>query len=140
MRKTDNIRPLFSIVENGRMVPVVPEVKSGSTTYQAEDFILALAKAIETDAKALYSGDSQRGGELTLGAYILLETLHRVGLADLAGSIMTTPTALEQAALFFQLGLHTGRRIPEEVTIGTKKAPSGPSVRSGGSGEDQGPN
>lgn len=134
----DSLKPLFHILENGEVTPVLPEVKSGETIYRTEEFIVTLASAVEEDARDLYKG--KRGGELTLGVYLLLEILHRIDLPDVAQAMMSSPTALEQGGLFFQLGVHAGRRIPEEVLIGTRKVSSGAGLRPGGSGEDQGPN
>jgi len=121
-KEQQDVIPLFMTQVKGKLQPAIPKVTEGKDSYKVSTFISSIAVEVETAVDELTAG--KRAGEMTLAAYVLLESLHRTGLQNLADVIMDSPEALRQAALCCAIGLEAGRQIPEEVKIVTAESAS----------------
>jgi len=127
--------PLFSCQVGSDTQPALPTVKQDGEECLPSSLISSVAEEISDEVGQLLAGE--RAGELTIAAYILLESLHRASLQSVATSLLSEPTLLRQAALYCAIGLAAGRRVPEEVEIGTRTIPDNPHLWLLSGGEDQ---
>lgn len=95
--------------------------------YKASSFISNIAEAIEDQVDAIISGEEM--GELTVAAYMLLESLHRAGMASMAEALLSDPTRLFSAAYYTAIGIRAGMIIPEGARFETITTKSDLSIR-----------
>lgn len=116
-----DILPLFTVLtKDGEVKRVVPKVTDGKQTFKAGKMISNLAKAIEGKVKEIAQGDDV--GMLTIGAYVLMETLMRSGQGSQVTLLQANQSILQQAAFFTAIGILAGREIPEGVRFETATA------------------
>lgn len=123
----NEVVPLFVIVENGEAKGVLPRVTDGKSVYKTNNLITDIGRATEDDVRELVAGD--RGGEITVAAYVLMESLLRAGLNSQAATLIGTPSMLQQAALWCAIGMQAGRQIPEGVRFETATTSTDPRLR-----------
>jgi pentatricopeptide repeat protein len=68
-------------------------------------------------------------GELTVSAYILLESLCKVGMVKMAESLLNEPTTLFHSALCCAIGIRAGMTIPEGAKFETTTSDSDFGIR-----------
>ena len=73
---------LFKEKEEDELKPAGAIITAGEDEYKASSFIGNIAEAIQDEVESVVSGKEM--GELTVAAYILLESLHRVGMVKVA--------------------------------------------------------
>jgi hypothetical protein len=123
-----NLIPLFAIKDTDGTTPVLPTIRADGAEYKAASYIETIAKEIEPAAANLV--ENKNLGYTTVGTYILLETLTRVGLTSLVERLLDSPEGLYQASLFVSIGMLAGEQMPAEVEIGTETSDSTISLRS----------
>ena len=135
------LAPIFMYTEDGKKVPVAPKIMDGSDEYVPDAFIVSISKALDRQVDELTTG--KRMGELTVAAYLLMESLHRTGLTQFVENLQETPMLMYQCALACAIGMNAGKQIPEEVKIGTTSCSDSINLReiasTGGEGEDDSP-
>jgi hypothetical protein len=133
---TQDLIPLFlTRGENGEIQKCGVAITVNGETYKASSFIGKIAESIEEEVEALIS--AKETGELTVAAYLLLESLHRAGMVKTADTLLSDPTALSQSATCFAIGMRAGMIIPEGVQFETQTTDSDISVRNITTGEDE---
>jgi hypothetical protein len=123
-----DIIPLFSTTQDGEEQKIIPLVRDSQGRLGKTDKLISdLAKEIEEDATSLASGEN--GALMTVGGYVLLETLLRLGLGEQVNAIKKNSAVLQQASLFCAIGMLAGRELPGGTTFETKYSSSDTDIR-----------
>lgn len=113
-------------------------ISANGESYKASSFIGSVAEAIESDVDSIVKGKEM--GELTVAAYMLLESLHRVGMVKVVDGLLSEPQHLFHSALCAAIGMRAGMMIPEGARFETTTSDSDLSIRdltdTDGEGED----
>ena len=118
---------LFKEKEEDELKPAGAIITAGEDEYKASSFIGNIAEAIQDEVESVVSGKEM--GELTVAAYILLESLHRVGMVKVADHLLSEPTNLFHSAICCAIGIRAGITIPEGTQFETTTSNSGLSIR-----------
>ena len=134
-----DLMPLFLFKEKGEeeLKQAGAIITANGEAYKASSFISNIAEAIEDEVEAVMNGDEM--GELTVAAYILLESLHRAGMAKVASNLLSEPTSIFHSALCCAIGMRAGMMIPEGAQFETTANDSDLSIREITEGESKDP-
>jgi len=118
---------LFKEADSNEMKQAGVIVTANGETYKASSLVGNIAKAIQSDIEALVQAKEM--GELTIAAYTLLESLHRVGMVKTADQLLSEPSSLFHSTLCTAIGMRAGMMIPEGARFETTTSDSSLSIR-----------
>ena len=131
--------PLFTLKLPGEseLKEVRTAIIADGQSYKASSLIEEVSRKIEDNIQSIIRGEEM--GELTVAAYILLESLHRAGIVSVADDLLEAPQQLFHSALCTAIGIRAGMQIPEDLKFETITSDSGSSVRDLATEEDEEP-
>ncbi len=105
--------------------------------YKPSSFIGQIAESIEEDVEGLVTAKEM--GELTVSAYLLLESLHRAGLVKTSNALLMDTSTLLQSATCFAIGMKAGMVLGDlgDVNFETTRSDSNLSIRDVTTNEDE---
>ncbi len=114
-----DLMPLFLFKEKGdeKLKQAGAVITAGGEAYKASSFISNVSEVIQEEIDSVVQGKEM--GELTIAAYILLETLHRVGMAKVADDLLSNPSGLFHSAICTAIGIRAGMAVPDGVQFET---------------------
>ena len=124
-----DLMPLFLFKEKGEeeFKQAGAIITANGEAYKASSFIESVVEAIQDDVEAIVRGKEM--GELTVAAYMLLESLHRVGMAKMSDKLLTDPSTLFHSAMCTAIGMRAGMMIPDGAQFETTTSDSDISIR-----------
>ena len=113
------IPPIFRLEDkDGKFEDVVPRVTLDNQEIDVSEYIESLSSIIQSEVNDLVM--NQKLGDMTISAYVLLDTLARLGKTELSKSVQENPALLRQASLLVAIGMIAGAHIPEGVKVETE--------------------
>lgn len=124
-----DLMPLFlsEDKDSGELKPAGVIVKDDEEAYQASAIVEEKTEEIKTKIEGIIKG--KEVGELTFAAYILLETLHKIGMVQIAEALLSDPSGLFYSALYCAVGMRAGMTLPTEVQFETTTSDGNLSIR-----------
>ena len=110
------LKALFISKDDNGFVTAMPQITLNGKKKSVEKLITKAAEAVEPAIHNLWTKDV---GNLTLGAYILLEVLQRTGYKERADDLLNDPITLMMESFFLMIGLEVGKRLPKGIKIET---------------------
>jgi len=124
---TKNLPPLFYIQSKDETFEVGAKVVIDDEIYKNVTLVEEVIDALKEDLSKI--AEAKELGPTFISAWILLESLHKMGMGKVAENLIHNPALLYQSALFTLIGIKAGQTLPEGMKIETTTCPSDISLR-----------